>query len=274
MTRFYASSLLALMVTLLSGCGTSHSLGDDPNGPAAQDKTVTAASEKPAPVSAEEKQVIAKLEELGAKVDLDQAGHVRLLELGKSEATDDDLAMLIELPQLESLDITGGKITPAGIQHVTRLTGLQRLYLNDIPVTNKAMESIAKLTKLDVLSLRNTSIDDSGILPLKALKRLRVLNLAKTGISNESLKQIQDLHELDTLVLVDTKVTGEGFQYLKPLKMLRVLNVDHCQGLDGHLMDLSGLTELRMLYTHGCHVSQDEQDELTNVNPMLAVFGD
>ena len=38
-------------------------------------------------------------------------------------------------------------------------------------------------------------------------------------------------------------------------------------------MELSGLPEMRMLYVHGCTVSQEEVDELTDSNPRLAVFG-
>ncbi len=274
MTRFSCSvPLLAIMLACLTGCGTNHTLGEGPGQPVQRDTAQVAASAPP-PVCAEEQSVLTALRELGAVTDLDDTGHVRILELNDSQATDDDLKLLSQLPHLESLDITGGKITAEGLVHLKGLQGLQRLYLNDLPITDEALASLADLTKLKVLSLRNTKIDDDGIPHLKALTRLHVLNLAKTSITNKSLKQIQGLLELDTLVLVDTKVTGEGFEYLKPLKKLRVLNMDRCQDLTGHFMDLSGLTELRMLYTHGCTVSSEEIAELISHNRRLAVFGD
>ncbi len=272
MTRFCSLALLVSMLACLAGCGASDTLGDAPEQQFQGDTAQAVAPAAALKVSAQEKQAIATLQELGAVLDLDDTGHVRILELGDSQATDDDLKLLSALPHLESLDITGGAITAAGIAHLKGLVGLQRLYLHDLPITSDTLASLADLTKLDVLSLRNTQVDDEGLQRLKALTRLRVLNLAKTGISNKTLQHLQGFRELDTLVLAETKATGAGFAFLQVLKKLRVLNVNSCQDIEGHLMDLSGLTELRMLYTKDCTLSQDEIDELTDRNPKLAVF--
>jgi hypothetical protein len=37
-------------------------------------------------------------------------------------------------------------------------------------------------------------------------------------------------------------------------------------------MDLAGLREMRMLYVRGCTLPEEDETELTDVNPRLAVF--
>lgn len=273
MTRLLESLMLMLTVTIVPGCGLSNSLGDDPAGATQEMEFQIAASAEPLPVSAQELAAIDTLRQRGAEIDCDDAQHVRIVELVNTKVTDDDLKLLSEFPCLESLDITGGAITEAGLVNLKGLKDLQRLYLNDLTITNDALANLSDLTKLDVLSLRNTKIDGKGIAHLKQLTQLTVLNLSKTAITNESLKQIQGMTALDTLVLADTAATGAGFAYLQPLKELRTLNVDRCKSLEGHLLKLGGLRQLRMLYVNGCTISDVERGELEDRNGRLAIFG-
>ncbi len=277
MSRFCGWLLAAIVLAGLTGCGPTASLGKAPQQKRSESEHYSARSAKDISASVTdmaEREVVVALQKLGASFDVDESGHVRIAELVKSQAADDDLQLLARLPHLESLDITGGKITPAALAHLKELKGLQRLYLTELQLTDESLRSLAGLTELDVLSLRKTPIADEGLAHLNDLKRLRVLNLANTLVTNRGLESLQSLTELDTLVLADTRATGEGFAALQPLKKLRVLNMDRCRSLATYLMDLSGLTELRMLYTHGCTVPEEEIEELTNVNPRLAVFGD
>ena len=206
MTHLCNSLALFLIMAISAGCGSDGSL-----------QIETTATP---PVSDHESTAIATLREREAEIDVDDSGHVRIVELVKSKATNDDLKLLVHFPHLEALDITGGEITEVGLVHLKQLKGLQRLYLNELPLTNDGLANLAGLTKLDVLSLRKTDIDDKGMRHLKKLKQLTVLNLSKTGITNNALSQIQGLKKLDTLVLADTAATGEGFSHLRALKNL------------------------------------------------------
>ncbi len=272
MKRFLISPILLLLLALFAGCDLGNLLGGDQDSSDVELEEQVPPPADPLPVSEQEEAAISALRERGAKVDLDDAGHVRIVELVKTKASNDDLKMLSEFPCLEALDITGGEITDAGLVHLKDLQSLRRLYLNDLPITSDALANISDLTKLDVLSLRNTKVGDQGMSHLKKLTLLTVLNLSKTAITNRSLKQIQGLTKIDTLVLADTAVTGKGFAYLKPLKALRTLNVDRCKSISGYLAALNGLDEMRMLYVHGCTVSKSEVKKLTKQNRKLAVF--
>lgn len=277
MKPLFTVASLTLLTGVLSwavGCGSGDSLGEENVSVVADTDLPVTDPPKVLAVSDKEIAAIKKLRDCGAEIDLDDAGHAQIVELIDSKAKDEDLALLSHLPCLEILDVTGGAITEAGLVHIRDLHGLQRLYLNNLPLKNSALTNLSGLTKLDVLSLRNTKIDDAGVKHLKKLKQLTVLNLSKTGITNESLKQVRSFEELDTLVLADTAATGEGFQFLRKLKKLRTLNVDRCTSLEGHLMQLNGMPEMRMLYVHGCTVPEKEVNELTDLNPRLAVFGD
>jgi len=279
MTRVIEFLMLVSLFNVAAGCGTSIPLGHEQDA-AAHDsspqktRVLESGSPDPVPMSQRESAAVEALRERGAEIDLDESGHARIVELSNSSATNDDLKLLGRLARLEAVDITGGKITDTGLVHFKQLQGLQRLYLNDLPVTSDALKNLSHLKKLDAISLRGTKVDDEAVVHLKKLSQLNVLNLAKTHITNEALKGLKGLKNLGTLVLADTAVTGEGFTHLQPLRNLRTLNVDGCKDIDGHLLKLSELPELRMLYVHGCTVSEEEVEKLTDRNGRLAVFGD
>lgn len=278
MARVVISLTLILLLSLTVGCETEAppSADKDSSGEHSPGQPVGAPDTEPQrlPVSEEEQAAIDMLRDGGAKIDVDDAGHVRLVELVDTEVTNDDLKLLSHLPRLESVDISGGEITAAGLVHLKELQGLKRLYLNNLPITSDALAELSHLKNLDTLSLRNAGIDNNAMVHIKKLDQLNVLNLAETDITNAALKELQGLENLGTLVLAGTAVTGEGFSHLKPIKTLRTLNVSGCKELDGHLLELSDLPELRMLYVYDCVVSEEEVEELTDRNSQLAVFGD
>lgn len=279
MTRLSIPLVLILLVPLTVGCETETPSSADQNSSAEDSATESAGrGDVPTPegsaVSEEEQASLDTLRDRGAKIDVDDAGHVRLVELVDTAATDDDLKLLSHFPRLESVDISDGEITAAGLVHLKELQGVKRLYLTNLPVTSDALAHVSHLQNLDTLSLRNTPIDNEAMVHIKQFEQLNVLNLADTDITNAALKELQGLQHLGTLVLAGTAVTGEGFAHLDPIKTLRTLNVNGCTEIDGHLLKLDDLPELRMLYVHGCSVSEEEVEELTDRNSQLAVFGD
>ena len=263
MNQFLRSLMLVSTIVAVAGCDMSNSLGGNQDSASQEDELTATKPFEPLPVSARELTAINRLRERKADIDLDNAGHARIVELVESKVVNDDLSLLSDLPCLESLDITGGEITGSGLVHLEKLKNLQRLYLQEIPIKSDTLSHLSELKELDVLSLRNTEIDDTAMVHLKKLAQLTVINLSKTAVTDQALKQVRVFTELDTLVLADTAVTGEGLVYLQPLKKLRTLNVDRCNAINGHLMKLDGMPELRIVYVFGCDIPPDEVDELT-----------
>jgi len=121
------------------------------------------------------------------------AGNCRVA--GGIKITDLGLAKLAKLKNLRRLDVSGAKLTPAGLK-----------VLQGLP--------------LERLSLWNcAALDDSAASALAAIPTLANLDLSYTAVSDAALQTLASLPRLKYLYLTDTKVTPaavEGFRKQKP----------------------------------------------------------
>jgi internalin A len=121
------------------------------------------------------------------------AGNCRMT--GGIQLTDLGVAKLAKLTKLRRLDISGAKITPAGLKA-----------LKDLP--------------LERLSLWNcTALDDTAAPELAAIGKLTTLDLSYTSAGDGTLKSLALLPNLKLLYMTDTKVTPaavEAFRKERP----------------------------------------------------------
>lgn len=99
-----------------------------------------------------------------------EIGSAAVYEFDASETdlTDDDVANLVGIRRLESLNLSNTKIT------------------------DKAIGSIARLRDLTTLKLNHTDVTDAGIKKLATLPNLVVLETTGTDVGYESLKYLDD----------------------------------------------------------------------------------
>jgi internalin A len=113
---------------------------------------------------------------------------------GGIQLTDLGVAKLAKLTKLRRLDISGARITPAGLKALTSLP-------------------------LERLSLWNcTRLDDSAAPEFAALSKLSILDLSYTSASDATLKSLAALPNLKLLYLTDTKVTPAGVEAFRKQK--------------------------------------------------------
>lgn len=105
------------------------------------------------------------IEQLGGKTRSDK-GHVVMVNLRKSRATDNDLAVVKQFPALDRLSL------PPSITD----TGLQQL------------EGLPNLTSLD---LQNTQVTDAGLAVLKTMPKLTQVYIHGSRITAEGAESLQ-----------------------------------------------------------------------------------
>jgi hypothetical protein len=138
------------------------------------------------------------------------------VSLTKTSVTDDDLAVLEKLPDLEILDLTETKITSKGLAHLEGMRRLKSLFLFKTFVDDGGLAHLENLTDLRVLSLECTKITDAGTVHLQKMTNLKEwFSLGYTPITNDSLKYFKNLKKLKELMLLGTKVTEQGVKDLK-----------------------------------------------------------
>jgi hypothetical protein len=137
--------------------------------------------------------------------------NVQELSLSECLVTDEGLAPLSKLKELRSLnlsrldqfryasDATG--LSDACLDPIQNLTRLETLTLSGNRITDRGLAKIANLTNLQYLDLDATDVTDAGLVHLYGLKNLISVNLGGTLVTPEGvarLKQALPVAEVTT----------------------------------------------------------------------------
>jgi len=107
-----------------------------------------------------------------SRVDLGSLGRTEMaaiasVDASDSKVSDDDLALIAALKNLQELDLTNTGVTDAGLQHLTRMRSLEKLWLDGTKVTDQGLNALKQLPNLIKVSFTSTEVSDSSIISLK-----------------------------------------------------------------------------------------------------------
>lgn len=144
----------------------------------------------PGYVPQEETAVVA-MNQLRARVKLNDHGSVKEIGLGGLDVTDSWLAHLERFSNLEYLDLSNTQITDAGLVHLKKLTQIEYLYLDNTQLTDAGLEHLKNLTRLNVLELNKTQVTDAGLVHLRRLVNLEFLFLRETKVTSRGAERLR-----------------------------------------------------------------------------------
>lgn len=122
------------------------------------------------------------------------------------------------------MSIYDNKITDERLAYVARLSQLQLLRLNNTRITDAGLVHIEGLTKLKRLEINDTQITDAGLAHLAGLPHVTALSLDTTQITDVGMHQIvKDLPQVGLLSLDGTRITDAGLPHLAGLTTLQML---------------------------------------------------
>ena len=127
-----------------------------------------------------------------------------------SEATDETLHRLVEIPSLETLFLNNAQISSEGLASLQRCPSLKHLYLVRMNLPVSAFETLGEFEKLEGLSLIETNVTDADLAFLKTLPQLKQLYLDRTGVTETCIPQLDGLNHLERLSLKGTKIDPES----------------------------------------------------------------
>ena len=212
--------------------------------------------------------------------------------------TDDQLAELTGLDNLEELEILHSPITDAGLRHLARLKGLKQLMLwvclelegSDLasiadlkslrelelmdPVSANGLASIAGLNGLEKLDLNIADLEPADVLPLAHLRHLHTLSLTIRD-ANDDPVQVDDQFIHDQLPLgnaiarawqiagledspLKAPVSNQGAGRPRRAGKLQAVRLLLDEVNDDSLELASGLPRLRQLRLRGTSKLSDE----------------
>jgi hypothetical protein len=175
----------------------------------------------PPPPSAAPKTEPGVAERIRELLGIENPAQVVHVSLRERRVTDEDLQLLANFPELQSLDLSYTPITDAGLAYV----GI--------------------LTQLRALNLEQTKIGDHGLAHLRGLKNLIQLTLSKTDVSDDGMAHVGQMRELKILAIDRTRVRGAGLEHLAGHPELFELVAGEIE--EKHLGQLANLPQLQFL---------------------------
>jgi hypothetical protein len=93
-------------------------------------------------VSADQKEALVKIQELGGRVNFKNGGYE--VVLAKSAVEDQDLAQLTKIPKLKSVDLDSTRVSDKGIEHLHGISSLEFVSLRTTAVTREGITNLKK----------------------------------------------------------------------------------------------------------------------------------
>jgi len=172
---------------------------------------------------------VAEICNLGGRVIVEESNPAKPIigvHLPNASITDDGLSAVQGWTGVRVLDLSGTKVSDAGLESVRSLKELESLFLPFTAVKGPGLKVLAGLPQLRVLDLSKTAITDSALESLRGVQSLQVLSLIGVPVTDEGLKQVACLTRLRRLDLTGTQVTDRGLEYLYGLHDLEFLGLN------------------------------------------------
>jgi len=200
--------------------------------------------------------------------------------MNKEYYTDKGLAELANCRLLEDLSIGSIGITDAGMDHIAKLTNLNRLHMFGCDnLTDAGLAKLAPLKSLRNLDISHAKITFAGLARLNTLSdltKLDVDNLQRGG----STLDLSGLNNLEELGLNFKHYSEDAFgdadlACLAQLKKLRWLQIGARNFTDKGMAQLAGLTNMERLGIGGAGLTDEGLKYLANMKKLnhLAIIG-
>ncbi len=175
----------------------------------------------------------------------------------RHKLTDADLPLLSKLRGIDNLWISGGSVTDQGVNHLAPLTQLGQLHLASLNVTDAGLAALKGMTRLHTLELEDTRIGDDGLPRIADLKSLDGLDLSGTRITDAGLAHLKTLRRLENVKLNRTKVSDAGLAHFNGMSRLWILELSDTNVTDDGMKHCRSLPKLQVLWLKNTRVGDD-----------------
>ena len=205
---------------------------------------------------------------------LSKLRELEILDLSGAGVSDDDFKLIARCETLKKLWVgqDGGKVTAAGIAELSGLPNLASLGLDNLALSDEAMDSIAGHTTLKRLYMDGTQVTDDGVSKLTGLQGLMGIGLQGTSITDAAIDALLAMKELEEVRIGNTGVTNAGVSKLASLPKLKSLNLENNKLTDDGLAWLADAKTLEIVDLSGTQVTDAIADTLASMPKLITVY--
>jgi len=239
--------------------------------------SVSWAADTPKP--AEREAVLAKLK--ANKVNLlsltiDAKGGGPAVNLGSGEnggeennATDENLRLIAQLPELERVMLYKGKVTADGLAALASLPKLRYLQMYATDVPSEAFSVLAKIPQLKYLSLGDYSVTDEILGYAGQIKGLKGFDHTKSAITAKGfLKFLKGVESLEQLTLFGDFVDDACMERLGQMKEMKRLWTDSKKITAAGWVHLAGLSKMQDLFLSNTNFGDEDMPVLKGMKDL------
>lgn len=210
-----------------------------------------------------------------------------------SNASDENLRLIAQLPELERVYVYKGKVTADGLAALAALPKLRylQMYATDMPAG--ALAVLPKLPQLKSLSLGEYQVTDEVLDYAGQIKGLKTFDHTKSAITTEGflrfltavdgleqltlfgdyvddacLKRIGEMKEMKRFWTNSKKVTSAGWNHLADLRQMQDLNLSETTFDDENMRVLKQMTDLKILILNKTRISDRGMASLAGLSKM------
>jgi hypothetical protein len=167
----------------------------------------------------------------------------------RQSVTDDWLAKLEGLKQLETLSLSGNPITGEGLSKLRHFPRLKVLDLSRCEIDDQALAHVGALRQLRSLDISDTKVRGEGLEHLSGLTGLVEIEIGFEGSMTEaSLQHLRHLPQIEKLHLSDLAISDAGIELLEALPNLTELDLGNSRLLKSGFERIGSLTKLQVLH--------------------------
>jgi hypothetical protein len=209
-----------------------------------------------------------------------QLVHLKTLDLNGG-LTDDRLAQLAGLAELEYLQTNQAQVSDDGLKPLARLKSLRNLkfFHPGKAFSGAGLAHLAELPQLERLTVAGSlAFNDDGMAAVAKLSRLQEFRMWHAGPTQEGIKHLKELKNLKSLHLGQRLTdkppacpTDETLAVLAELKSLETLQLEEARLSLTALRQLERLPALKQLTLGGVDIAREDVERLRKDWPRVKV---
>lgn len=186
----------------------------------------------------------------------------------------DGLKYIEKLP-LKTLAINETNILDSALIHVSKISGLEKLYLHSASnITDQGLAYLEGMKKLNTVHVMSHHITNKGVKSLSKIKSIESLAVMRAMlVTDDCIPSLCSLPSLNTLMLNYTGVTGKGIIELAQCKKELVhLEISGLPFTDASLDALKTMPHLRVLHMEDTEISDKDLPRLAALKDLSTLF--
>lgn len=200
----------------------------------------------------------------------DLSGSVVQVDLSRTAADDDDVKLLLELPELTWLGLYETQITDKALEDIGKMKQLEFVWLDKTAISDEGISHLSNLQSLKELVLQYVPITDAAMPVIAKLRNLRSLSMGQTQISDQGVQQLIGL-PLERLKLDGTRITDGVGPTLAQFPNLVSLDLFETQVTDAVLIGANRWSRLEYMRLIDTGITDKSIPVLSGIRTLKAV---